>query len=181
MYEKRVYIRVPVGLEGTYRPMEQLVVPRLGITRDMSLGGARFASAERLDPGGKVAVSMTLPKEGEIHLTGIVVWSRIASQGGGQVGYESGLCWENVDTRAQAKLNSFLTDYTRPESVMVSQAPHERISLLRAAALGLAVSLALGAIALAWLRNHDLGLENLSLKNAIQNYQNLIERVTRLL
>ena len=104
MYEKRVYIRVPVGIEGSYQPLTWLAAPRLGMTRDISLGGARFASSDRLEPGGKISLTLSLPKQGEVILTGTVIWSRMTEQDGGQVGYESGLCWLNVDAHAQARL-----------------------------------------------------------------------------
>lgn len=181
MYEKRVHIRVPVGIEGSYQPITRLAAPRLGITRDISLGGARFSSTERLESGGKVSLTLSLPKEGEVVLTGVVIWSRMTEQGGGQVGYESGLCWQNVDARAQARLNSFLTDYTRSDSaVIVSRVrPSRLISWPRAVALGLAAMLMAGMVAAIGLRIYDLQSENQSLKNAVQSYQHQINHLTR--
>ena len=64
MYEKRIYIRVPVGIEGSYQQVSSLSAPRLGITRDVSLGCARFSCSERLEPGSKVALTLDLPEEG---------------------------------------------------------------------------------------------------------------------
>ena len=179
MYEKRVHIRVPAGIEGSYQPINRLAAPRLGITRDISLGGARFASSERLDPGAKISVSLALPRQGEVVITGLVIWSRIADQGGGQVNYESGLCWEHVEAHAQARLNSFLTDYTSSETPMiVSSLPGgPPISWPRAIALGVGIAIVLGAVANTWLRIYDLSGENQSLKNAIQTYRHLNEQI----
>lgn len=182
MYEKRVYIRVPVGIEGSYQPITRLAAPRLGMTRDISLGGARFASTERLEPGGKISLTLSLPKQGEVIFTGIVVWSRMTEQDGGQVGYESGFCWKDVDAHAQARLNSFLTDYTRSdtETVIVSRVqPSQFISWPRAVAFGLAATLMAGMVAAVGLRIFALQSENQFLKDAVRSYQDQIHHLTR--
>ena len=180
MYEKRVHIRVPVGIEGSYQPITRLAAPRLGMTRDISLGGARFVSADRLEPGGKISLTLALPKEGELVLTGVVVWSRMTEQGAGQVAYESGLCWQNVEAHAQARLNSFLTDYTRSDgAVIVSRVqPDKVISWPRAVAFGLTAALMAAMAAAIILRTIDLQSENESLRNAVRSYQYQIERLS---
>ena len=182
MYEKRVHIRVPVGIEGSYQPTTRLAAPRLGMTRDISLGGARFASSDRLEPGDKISLSLSLPKEGEMVLTGVVVWSRIGEQRAGQAAYESGLCWENVDAHAQARLNSFLTDYTRSDGSTVIVSSAQAASPLswypRAIAAGLGASLLLWGAAVVWLRIHDLNSETRSLRAAVQLYQHIIDQVS---
>lgn len=153
MYEKRVYIRFPAGIEGSYQPVTRLAAPRLGMTRDISLGGARFASVERLEPGGKISLTLSLPKEGEVVLTGTVVWSRMTGQGRGQTGYESGLCWQNVDARAQARLNSFFTEYARPEqpAIITSGPASAPMSWTRIIAFGLGIAAIIGLAAIAGL------------------------------
>ena len=173
MYEKRVHIRVPVGVEGNYQPTTRLAAPRLGMTRDISLGGARFVSNERLEPGGKISLTLSLPKEGEISLTGVVVWSRLTEQGGGQVGYESGLCWQNVEAHAQARLNSFLTDYTRSDGAVVvsNRQPGLQISWTRTVAFGLAAAVVAGVAATLWIKLLNLSSENRSLRTTIQSAQ----------
>ena len=180
MYEKRIHIRVPVGIEGSYQPVTRLAAPRLGMTRDISLGGARFASAERLEPGGKISLTLSLPKQGEVVLTGVVVWSRMTEQEAGQIGYESGLCWQNVDAHAQARLNSFLTDYTRSDSaaVIISRVqPNRVISWSRALAFGLAATLMAAMAAAIVLRTFNLQSENESLRNVVRSYQQQIDRL----
>lgn len=182
MYEKRVHIRVPVGVEGSYQPTTRLAAPRLGMTRDISLGGARFVSPERLEPGGKISLTLSLPKEGEITLTGVVVWSRLMQQGSSQVGYESGLCWQNVDARAQARLNSFLTEYTRSDgAVIVSNNLQTgfQISWTRVLIFGLGAAVAAGLAATVWVKLLDLSSENQSLKNAVGSYQHQIDHISR--
>ncbi len=181
MYEKRVHIRVPVGAEGSYRPTTRLAAPRLGMTRDISLGGARLVCTERLDPGGKISLTLSLPKEGEVTLTGVVVWSRLTEQGGGQVGYESGLCWQNVDAHAQARLNSFLTDYTRSDGAVI--VPNLRLSFqipwTRLIALGLGAAVAAGVAATVWVKVLNLSSENRSLKSVVLSYQRPIDPVSQ--
>ena len=181
MYEKRVHIRVPVGVEGSYQPTTRLVAPRLGMTRDISLGGARFVCPERLDPGGKISLTLSLPKEGEVTLTGVVVWSRLTEQDGGQVGYESGLCWQNVDAPAQARLNSFLTDYTRSDGAVIvsNMRPGFRISWTRVVTFGLGAAVAAGVVATLWVKTLDLSSESRSLKAAVQSYQHPVDPVSQ--
>ncbi len=182
MYEKRVHIRVPVGVEGSYQPITRLAAPRLGMTRDISLGGARFSSPERLEPGGKISLTLSLPKEGEVTLTGVVVWSRMADQRVGQIGYESGLCWQNVDARAQARLNSFLTEYTRSDrsTVIFTSGPASApIQWTRVITFGLGAAAILGLAAAAGLSIYVLQSENRSLKGAIESYQQQIARAAQ--
>jgi hypothetical protein len=143
------------------------------MTRDISLGGARFVSPERLEPGGKISLTLSLPKEGEVTLTGVVVWSRLTEQDRGQVGYESGLCWQNVDAPAQARLNSFLTDYTRSDGVVIvsNLRSGSQISWTRVVAFGLGAAVAAGVVATVWVKILNLSSENRSLKSAVQSYQ----------
>ena len=177
MYEKRVHIRIPAGIEGSYQPITRLAAPRLGITRDISLGGARFSSSDRMEPGAKVSMALSLPKQGEVTLTGLVVWSRIAEPRPGEVGYEAGLCWENVDPHAQARLNSFLTDYPHfDEPVIVTSGPAKlSLNWTRAISFGLGAAVVLGAAAIIWLKQYTLTADNQSLQAAIQSYQHQIE------
>ena len=172
MYERRVHIRVPVGVEGNYQPIGKLAVPKLGMTKDISLGGSRFASAERLEPGGKYLVALSLPKEGQITLTGVVVWSREAANSD-QGGYEAGFCWANVDPHAQARLNSFLTDYTRVDSVVIFSGPplKQPVNLVRAAALALIIFGILSVCGQMWLNQMQLVSENKYLRAALNLYQ----------
>ena len=181
MYEKRVYIRVPVGVEGSYQPTSRLAPPRLGITQDISLGGARFLCPERLDPGGKISLTLSLPKEGEVTLNGAVVWSRLAQQTDGQIGYENGLCWQNVDTHAQARLNSFLTDYTRSDGAVIvsDREPSPQISWNRVLILSLGAALTALIVATVWIRFLNLSTENHSLKSTLQSYQRQLSHTTQ--
>ncbi len=177
MYEKRVHIRIPAGIEGSYQPITRLAAPRLGITLDISLGGARFASTDHLEPGAKVSMVLSLPKQGPVTLTGLVVWSRSAERRPGETGYEAGLCWENVDAHAQARLNSFLTDYTRFEEPVIITGGSLRLpdDWTRALIFLLGAALGLSAAAVIWLKQYTLTIENQSLQTAIQSYQQQIK------
>ena len=172
MFERRVHIRVPVGVEGSYHPVDRLASPQVGMTRDLSMGGARFASSERLEPGQKGSVVLNLPKQGQITFTGLVIWSREADQPG-QISFESGLQWSNPESDAQNRLNSFLTDYTRGESVVIVSGPPitQPISWIRAVVAGILMFMALYLFVRMWFRQAELTAENQALKASIQVYQ----------
>lgn len=176
MNERRGTIRVPVGIEGTFQLLGDLSGPRLGMTEDISLGGMRFSSGSRLPPGEKVAVSLNLPREGQVAITGVVVWSREAQESG-QENFESGLRWLFVDAHAQARLNAFITDYTRSRAVSVSSsgmfvAPP--VNWIRAAVLS-TLFFAVGlVITFMWFNQTRLQIEADSLRTANRVYENLI-------
>ena len=118
MRERRAYIRVPVGLEATYQIVQEMGPPRLGLSVDLSAGGMRLHQPERLTPGHEVSLSAILPRAGQVTLRGIIVWSREAVNGRG--GHQAGIRWIEVSPAAQARLNAFLTEYTRSSGPAVS-------------------------------------------------------------
>lgn len=172
MYERRVHIRVPVGVEGSYHPVDRLASPQVGITRDLSMGGSRFASQERLEPGRKVSVVLNLPRQGQVTLTGLVVWCREADQPG-QINFESGLQWSNLDSDVQNRLNRFLTEYTRGESVVIVSGPpvSKPISWMTALTIGVLLFAVLAVWLKMWIQQSELATENRALKASIKVYQ----------
>ena len=172
MYERRVHIRFPVGMEGNYQPAGKLAAPNLGMTRDISLGGSRFATSERLEPGQKFQVTLKLPQEGRVTLTGLVVWSR-ESRDADQGGYEAGLCWTNVDPQTQVRLNNFLTDYTRVDSLVVFSRPpsKQRVSLIRVVLLALVIFSIRVIWAHLWVNQLELTSERNYLRSVLSLYQ----------
>ena len=111
MRERRAYTRVPAGVEAQFQVLQDVDAPRLALTKDISLSGMRFTPSEKLDPGSKVFVTLFLPKEGQVNLSGVVAWAQGGH--GDREGYDVGLRWSDVSPVAQARLNSFITDRTR--------------------------------------------------------------------
>lgn len=179
MYEKRVHIRIPTGIEGSYQPVTRLAIPRTGITRDISQGGVRFASMDRLEPGEKISLVLSLPEQGDVALTGMVVWSRMQNEGVRGAGYEAGLSWQNVDAHAQARLNSFLINHARPEPVIITSGPAApQFSWVRVGLFAAIVSFLLWTAAAAYLALYQLRSENRALQSEAQSSQHLIDHVS---
>lgn len=174
MNERRAHIRISAGIEGTYQLLGDLSGPRLGMTRDLSLGGARVSSASRLPAGEKVTIQLALPKQGAVAMTGVVVWSR-EKQESGQQNFETGLRWLPIDPHAQARLNAFITDYTWSESIAVSSSGQLLVSSpvnwLRAFALALGIFGFTALIALIWVRQLGLEVDAKSLNRVVKFYQ----------
>ena len=179
MFERRAHIRIPVGLHGRYQLARKMGSPRLGLTQDVSLGGMQLACTEQLEPGERIAIDLPLPKEGEVGLTGVVLWSR-KSQGMG--GYEVGLRWTGLEPSAQARLNSFITGYTRPRagdftSAVVDQEPP--VSWPRTLALALFLSTALLVGANLWFSWQEMKAQDRVLQQSIASQELYQSRFSR--
>ena len=122
MRERRSFIRMPVGLEISYQAEEGKSPFRLAVTEDLSLGGMQVWQPQPLDVGQKVNVSFYLPREGQVALRGVVVWSRESVNGRG--GYKTGIQWEELHPPSQARLNAFLIERTKtPHSIPPKAGP----------------------------------------------------------
>lgn len=180
MDERRSTIRVPVGMEGTYQLLGDLSGPRLGLTQDISLGGVRLASAERLPPGEKVSISLNLPRAGAVSMTGVVLWSR-EMQEARQQSFEAGLRWLDVDAHTQARLNAFITEYTRARSITVETGgvplPPPMIVWPRALALAAGLFFLGSLLTAFWIRQLQLQIELDSLRGILESYEQLLTRL----
>ncbi len=176
MRERRATIRVPFGAEGTYEPGKGLSAPRLGFSQDLSLGGMRLGTAERLDPGERVHISIPLPAEGPVSMRGVVVWSREAYRAG-QAGYECGLRWTEVDPASQARLNAFLTSATRDASITLSSggAILPTTDWPRAVLFSAAAAALLLIAGMAWLNWFRISLQAQSYRYSSDAYERMIE------
>jgi hypothetical protein len=158
-----------------------LAGPRLGITQDISLGGMRFSSTDRMQPGDKVAVNLTLPREGPVSIMGVVVWSRPSAERGPE-DYEAGLRWFSVNAHAQARLNSFVTDYTRSRSVPIAAsriAVTPSILWVRAVILSLTIFSVAATVFAFWQERLHLRSEIESLRTVADNYRNQVEYLSQ--
>lgn len=177
MNERRVHLRVPVGLEGTYQLLGDLSGPRLGMTEDVSLGGLRLSSADRLQPGDSVAITLKFPEQGQVSVTGVVVWSREFDESG-QRNFESGLRWTEIDAHAKARLNAFVTEYTRG-GLRSFATTFAGITLLSPVRWQLAVGTGLALFAIGmllfsqWMEHRRLLTEAQSLRQAVGFYQDI--------
>lgn len=178
MFERRSQIRIPVGLHGRYLLARKMAAPRLGLTQDISLGGMQMACLERLEPGERVAIDLPLPREGEVGLTGVVLWSRKSDATPGS--YEVGMKWAGLDPADQARLNSYISSYTRARSAPVIAAvaqPEPLISWPRTLGLAFVLSAVLLIGAQLWIISYEMALENRSLRSALHAQQILQSRV----
>lgn len=179
MFERRTHIRIPVGLQGRYHLAQKMASLRLGLTQDISLGGMRMACTERIDPGERIAVDLPLPREGEVGLTGVVLWSRKSEAVPG--GYEVGLRWAGADPAAQARLSSYISQYTRAQSSQVTiglAQPEPFVSWPRTIAAALFLSALLLVGAQIWLSWYEMSLESRSLQYALTSQQLLQSRLS---
>lgn len=176
MNERRAHVRVPVGIEGTYQLVGDLSGPHLGMTQDISLGGLRFSSGRRLEPGEKVSVQMVLPAEGQVSMIGRVVWSREVQEAG-QRNFESGLFWEEIGAPARERLSAFVTEYTRSRSFSISSSGLAGLPRVRwelAVILSLSIFAAGLLLAAQWIERRRLLSEVESLRQAVGLYQEIV-------
>lgn len=177
MDERRADIRIPVGLEGTYQVLSRGAPSRLGITEDMSGAGMRFACPDLLYPGDTVSLHFDLPKEGSIEMTGVVRWSRESNQQGCQ----AGLCWTDINPRAQARLNAFLSDRTQANSSVLFSKAQLPVLIRWPLAITSGLVLASGLLFFAWIwfRQSMLSHENKILHALVRAYQDHVDRLLR--
>lgn len=177
MRERRSTIRIPVGVEGTYELAKGLGGPRLALSQDISQGGMRLVSAERLQPGDRIQISVQLPIQGPITMLGTVVWARETSQAG-QTGYECGLRWTDLNPPSQARLNAFITGQARLDltpSADFTPTLSSTIHWPRVAFVSFVVGGLITVIALYWLEWYRMTSEVRTLRQQVGNYRSLIE------
>ena len=175
MQERRVFVRIPVGIDLTYQVKEGLTPPRLGISEDLSLGGMRFRPLERLEAGQRVAVTLDFPKLGKAVLNGLVVWSRDLL--GNAPGYQAGLRWDEISPSDQTRLNAFIVEHARPKpsSEITAFGPAQTpLNWSRIAALSALGFLLWLAIARIWTNETRFRMEIDSLRLANQVYEELV-------
>ncbi|MBI1952905.1 MAG: PilZ domain-containing protein [Candidatus Omnitrophica bacterium] len=175
MQERRVFVRIPVGIDLTYQVNEGLTPPRLGISEDLSLGGMRFRPLERLEAGQRIAVTLDFPKVGKAVLNGLVVWSRDLM--GNSPGYQAGLRWDEISPSDQTRLNAFIVEHARPkaspEAAALGKAP-ATLNWTRVAVLSAVSFLLWLAIARVWTNETRFRMEIDSLRLANRVYEELV-------
>lgn len=152
MHERRTYIRVPAGIEARYQLVKELIAPRVARTKDISFSGMRFTSLEQLRPAERVFVTLNLPKEGEVRLTGVVIWGRRMQGNNGN--FEVGLRWEPLPPPIRARLTSFLAEQTNTQVPMSAVPVSDAFPIMwsRAIFLGLLGFLLLVFASWIWLQ-----------------------------
>ncbi|MBU4342554.1 MAG: PilZ domain-containing protein [Candidatus Omnitrophica bacterium] len=77
MREKRRFIRFDIALKVNYIVQKEPRAEKTGITKDVSAGGLQLLTEEKLEPGRKIAMKISIPEAlNPVHLNGIVLWSR---------------------------------------------------------------------------------------------------------
>ena len=177
MKERRSTIRIPVGVEGTYELAKGLSGPRLALSQDISHGGMRLTSAERLQPGDRIQISVQLPIQGPVTMQGTIIWSRETSRAG-QTGYDCGLRWTDVNPPSQARLNAFITGQARIDLTPSDFTPplSSAIRWPRVAFVSFVVGGLITVVALYWLEWYRMSSEVRTLRQQVGSYQSLIDR-----
>ncbi len=74
MPERRQFVRVDSRCQVTYTTLAG--IRQGGVTKNISVGGVCFSTAELLTPGTRLQVAMTLPpREQPVRFVGEVAWS----------------------------------------------------------------------------------------------------------
>lgn len=77
MREKRRFIRFDITLKVAYIVQKEPRTEKFGITKDVSAQGIQLLTIEKLEPGDKVDLKVSVPKAlNPAHMKGVVVWSR---------------------------------------------------------------------------------------------------------
>ncbi len=181
--EQRKFVRIPAGVEAEYRSLAKLAPSKLGLTRDISLGGMRFASPERLSPGEFMGVALELPADKTVSMTGEVLWTRQVYNGD-SMGYESGVRWSKMDKGEVSRLSEFVSGFadsnltpTMVSTTLISQEP--LIVWPRALAIAFGTFALIASIAGLWLNQVNLAQELKGAKFAISSYELQIDQLTR--
>ena len=179
MFERRAHVRIAGGLHGRYLLARKMDSPRLGFTQDISMGGMQMACQERLEPGERVAIDLPLLREGEVGLTGVILWSRKSDATSGS--YEVGMKWAGLDPAVQARLSSYINSYTRVRSTPAMAAVIHREPVISwPRTIGLAVFLAASLLAAAelWISSYEMSLGNRAFRSTLSAQQLLQSRIT---
>lgn len=142
------------------------------------MGGMQMSCTERLEPGERVSVDLPLPREGEVGLAGVVLWSR--KSGETPASYEMGMRWAGLDPAVQQRLNSYINSYTRTRAAAVTAGIAHRepiISWPRTLALAIFLSALLLIAAELGLSWYEMSLEGRSLRYTLDSQQLLQSRI----
>ena len=90
MKDRRQFQRSPQPLHVQYRVMDELVSPwEIGRSADISATGLRLQTGSPLAPGERLEMDVSLPSaQVPLHITGVVVWSRVPPNGPPECGIE---------------------------------------------------------------------------------------------
>lgn len=82
MREKRRFIRFGVSLKVNYIIQKDPRAEKTGITKDVSAGGLRLLTEEKIEVGNRVELKIFIPEAlNPVHLNGTVLWSREETSG----------------------------------------------------------------------------------------------------
>lgn len=110
MREKRRFIRFDIALKVTYCIQKEPKIERTGITSDMSVGGIRLLTEEKLETGSRVEFMIFIPEAlNPAHFAGIVLWSN-ESGGSKKPSYISGIEFGPIEEDNKNTFLKFLCD-----------------------------------------------------------------------
>jgi len=110
MRENRRFIRFDIALKVTYCVQKEPKFEKTGITSDMSAGGIRLLTEEKLETGSRVGLKIIIPEAlNPAHLSGIVLWSEEAG-GVKKVSYTAGIEFGSIEEDNKNTFLKFLCD-----------------------------------------------------------------------
>lgn len=112
MKEKRVYVRVDEPVLVKYKLLDEPNVEARSVSDDISEGGLRFPTNERLRPGSPVELEINIPSDSmPLFGQGIIVWQHKFDLETGKWRFEIGTKFTDMDSFDHKRLLHFLEDH----------------------------------------------------------------------
>lgn len=110
MREKRRFIRFEIALKANYIVQKEKKIEKTGITKDVSAGGMRLLTEEKLETGSRLEFKIFIPEAlNPVHLNGVVLWSRERTSGN-TPSYGAGIEFGQVEEDNKNTFLRFLCD-----------------------------------------------------------------------
>lgn len=107
MREKRKFIRFDIPLKVNYILLSEPKIEKTGMTKDVSAGGMKLLTEEKLETGKRIEFKIFIPEAlNPAHLNGIVLWSKtVPAAAGKRLSYSAGIEFGSIE---EDNKNTFL-------------------------------------------------------------------------
>jgi c-di-GMP-binding flagellar brake protein YcgR len=111
MEERRKFIRLDSELNVNYNPIDNASEKKETISKDVSIGGIRVGLPDKISPGTRIRMEISLPNEMEkIAIVGEVIWQLVQKPGGT---IETGIKYIEMNPHDRNKLTNYLVNRLR--------------------------------------------------------------------